>query len=385
MFDTIIIGAGFAGSVLARKLSEEKGRRVLIIEKRRHIAGNCFDYRNPDGILVHKYGPHLFHTSNRDLFSYLEQYTTWREYHHRVLGSIDGKKIPLPFNLTSLEKTFPPEVSASLQRKLVDRFGFGVKVPILELRKSDDSELKLLAAYVYEKVFLHYTEKQWDVRPEEISPEVTGRVPVHISYDDRYFQDSYQAVPQDGYTALFSNLLDHPDIHTLLNTDYKALLTFNWDSGRIEFLGAPFTGDLIFTGMIDDLFGYKYGALPYRMVDFAFQRVQQRSFQDVATENYPNDYAFTRITEFKYIHPKESSNTVILREYPRRYRGTEAESDSPCYPVFNEENQKKYEQYLQDAQKHSQITLLGRLAEYRYYDMDDIVEHALNLYADKFK
>jgi UDP-galactopyranose mutase len=384
MFDVVIVGAGFAGSVLARQLAAEKGMNVLLIEKRSHIAGNCYDSTNEYGVLVHEYGPHLFHTSNKEVFDYLGRFTQWQEYQHRVLAVVDGRTVPLPFNLNSLEMLFPGSMSSSLEKKLIDCFGFGFKVPILELTQTDDPELKALANYIYEKIFVNYTTKQWGCTPEEISPEVMGRVPVFISRDDRYFQDQYQAVPKYGYTRMFENILDHPNIHPLLNTDYKSVVKFDADKGELTLFGTAYSGDFIFTGMIDELFDYRYGRLPYRSLDFQFETLQQDHFQQVATVNYPNDYDFTRITEFKHIHGRKLTHTTILREYPRNYQGAEKEKDTPCYPVFKEENTFRYQQYHDFASQFTQITLIGRLAEYRYYDMDDIVARALKVFSSKF-
>lgn len=384
MFDVVIAGAGLAGSVLARQLASVAGKRVLLVEKRPHAGGNCHDSFDRHGVLVHKYGPHLFHTSNKEVYNYLGRFTEWQEYQHKVLAVVDGQKVPLPFNLNSLHMLFPESLAGALEKKLIEHFGFGAKAPILELAKTNDPELKNLADFVYEKIFLHYTVKQWGCAPEDISAEVMGRVPVFISRDDRYFQDAYQAVPRYGYTKLFENLLDHPAIHLLLNTDYKDIVSLDAGSGNISLFGAPFAGELIFTGMIDELFGFRHGPLPYRTLDFAFESLEREYFQEAAVVNYPNNYDFTRITEFKRIHAQELKHTTILREYPRDYKGVGEEADTPCYPVFKDENTALYEQYSRLAQQFPRLTMVGRLAEYRYYDMDDIVARALEVFAAKF-
>ncbi len=384
MFDVVIIGAGFAGSVLARKIAEEKNGRVLIVEKRNHIGGNCYDARNSDGILVHRYGPHLFHTSNEEVFSFLGRFTKWHEYQHHVHAVIEGKHVPIPFNLNTLEMLFPGHMVSSLEQKLVDRFGFGKKIPILELRKTDDQELLFLAEYIYQNVFAGYTAKQWGCRPEEISGEVTGRVPVYVSRDNRYFQDTYQVVPEEGYTALFQKLLDHENIHILLNTDYKQVVNINISDKSIRVLGRKFSGQLIFTGMIDEFFGFSLGRLPYRTTNFSFERVEKEYYQNAATVNYPNNYTFTRITEFKHIHPQSTDNTIILREFPRDYLGVEQEEDTPSYPIFNESNQFLFARYREMVENFSRVIMVGRLAEYRYYDMDDIVARSLEIFRSNF-
>lgn len=384
MFDVVIVGAGLAGSVLARQLASVGGRRVLLIEKRMDVGGNCYDFHDHAGVLVHKYGPHLFHTSNQRVFSFLSQFTEWHEYQHRVLAMVDGQAVPLPFNLNSLSMLFPESLAAALEKKLLDRFGLGAKVPVLELIQSDDPELKVLADFVYEKIFVNYTAKQWGCLPQEISAEVTARVPVLVSRDNRYFQDTYQAVPRHGYTAMFHKMLHHPGIHLLLNTDYHDVLQVDTENGKLHLFGSVFTGELIFTGMIDELFGFCFGQLPYRTLDFSFETLDQEYFQDVATVNYPNEYDFTRITEFKRIHGQQLDKTTLLREFPRTYQGVTREEETPCYPVFQDESTEQYRRYSQLAATFKQITLAGRLAEYRYYDMDDVVARSLDIFEQKF-
>jgi UDP-galactopyranose mutase len=383
MFDFVIVGAGFAGSVLAREIAET-GKRILLVEKRRHIAGNCYDHQDDHGVLIHKYGPHLFHTSDAEVFRYLSKFTRWRDYQHRVLAEVDGQRVPLPFNLNSLHRLFPAKLAASIEEKLIGEFGTGVKVPILELRKKDDRDLKLLADFVYEKVFVNYTAKQWGCRPEDIAPEVMSRVPVFISRDDRYFQDTYQAVPLHGYTRLFENLLNHENIHLLLNTDYRDILTVNQDHGALRLFGQQWGGHLIFTGMIDQLLQYRFGDLPYRALFFEFTHEPLSRFQETAVVNYPNNYDFTRITEFKHISGQQTRGTTILREYPVGYDRADVNGKTPCYPVFQDQNIALYKQYAEAVGAFSAITLVGRLAEYRYYDMDDIVARALQVFKEKF-
>ncbi len=385
MYDHIIVGAGFAGCVLARQLAEENNCRVLIIEKRQHIGGNCYDYYDEHGILVHKYGPHLFHTSDAVVFQYLSRFTRWHNYHHRVLAMIDGQKVPVPFNLNTIEMLFPPSLAKTLEQKLVGRFGYDVKVPILELRKEQDADLKFLADYVYEKMFVNYTAKQWGCKPEDIAAEVTARVPVFISRDDRYFQDTYQAIPAQGYTRLFENLLNHKNISIMLNTAYQQIVDFNVASGQLRLMGSNFSGKLIYTGLIDELFEFKFGELPYRSLQFDFEFHPLSSYQQVTTVNYPNNYDFTRITEFKKISGQDIFGSTIIKEYPQDYDSTDENKNIPYYPVFNEENSRKYQQYAEYAKQFENIVLVGRLAQYRYYDMDDIVREALLTFERYFK
>lgn len=384
MYDTIIIGAGFAGAVLAERLATQKNQRVLVIDKRQHIGGNCFDCFDEHGVLIHQYGPHLFHTDNKSVFDYLSQFTEWRPYQHEVLAFIDGQKVPVPFNLNSLHSLLPKSLADSLELKLIERFGYGVKVPILELRTIDDKELKFLADFIYEKIFVNYTAKQWGKKPEDISAEVTGRVPVHISRDNRYFQDKYQAIPAHGYTKIFQNMLDQPNISLLLNTDFKDVFKVDLESGKMQFMNSEFTGQLIFTGLIDELLEHRFGELPYRSLAFKFENLPTEQFQEKTTINYPNDYDFTRITEFKHISQQTISGTTIVKEFPQNFERDNPDKNIPYYPIFTDENKQKLDRYLSFAEQFDNITLVGRLAENRYYDMDDIVAKALLVFNEKF-
>lgn len=380
MFDTIIIGAGFAGSVLAERLATQEQKRILVIDKRRHIGGNCYDCFDAHGVLIHQYGPHLFHTDNKEVFDYLSQFTEWRNYQHEVLAFIDGQLVPAPFNLNAIEQLFPAALAASLTTKLLSVYGYGKKIPILELRQQDDAELKFLADFIYNKLFVNYTAKQWGMKPEDISPEVTGRVPVHISRDNRYFQDKYQVVPKFGYTKIFENLLNHPNISLMLNTDFNSVMNFSADTGALTLFDAPFKGELIFTGLIDELFNYRFGELPYRSLHFDFEHVAQEYFQPATTVNYPNDYDYTRITEFKHLSGQTLEGTTIVKEYPQDYDRHDTGKNIPYYPIFTQANGQKFAQYQEFAQQFKNITLVGRLAENRYYDMDDMVARALEVF-----
>jgi len=385
MFDFVIVGSGFAGSVVAERIANVLNKKVLLIEKRAHIGGNCYDYYDKNGILIHKYGPHIFHTNDKKVWEYLANFTDWRIYQHKVLAFIDEKKVPLPFNLNTLHALLPYSIAERLEKKLIEHFGFGNKVPILELKMNEDKDLKFLAEFIYEKVFLNYTLKQWGMRPEELSPEVTGRVPVFISRDDRYFQDKYQGIPAEGYTKLFERMLSHPNIKILLNTDAKEVLKVNFESKKIFFMEKEYEGKIIFTGPIDELMNYKYGELPYRSLRFKFETYDKEYFQEVAVVNYPNNYEFTRITEFKHltgqIHPK----TVIAKEYPIQYNRNIPGRDIPYYPVPNQTSAKIFEQYLREIEQFGKIYLVGRLAKYKYYSMEKVVEDAIMLFEEKLK
>jgi len=382
MFDYIMVGAGFAGSILAERIANILNKKVLIIEKRNHTGGNCYDEKDENGIMVHKYGPHLFHTNEKSVFDYLSNFTDWHPYVHKVLAFIDGKKVPIPFNLNTLYMVFPKTFARKLEEKLINTFGFNSKIPVLELKKSTDKDLQMLADYVYEKLFLHYTLKQWGMKPEEINPEVSGRVPIVINRGNNYFTDKYQVVPEEGYTKIFERMLHHPYIKLLLHTDFKELIKIDTENSKIYFSGKEFDGKFIFTGMIDELFDYQFGTLPYRSLDLQFETVEKGYFQEVAVVNYPNDYDFTRITEFKHIHPVETGKTVILKEYPQDYQ---MGKNLPFYPILKEKNLELYHRYLELAKKFKNLILVGRLADYQYYDMDDIIKKSLEIFEEKVK
>ena len=379
MYDIIIVGAGFAGSVLAHKLANEQNKKVLIIDKRSHIGGNCFDSVDEYGILIHNYGPHLFHTDSQKVWKYLSRFSAWHNYHHKVEGFIDGQYVPIPFNLNTLHKLFPAFMAESIEKKLIQNYGYGKKVTILELQKTDDKELKLIADFIYEKIFLHYSAKQWGKKIEELDPAVSARVPVLISKDDRYFQDPFQAMPSDGYTKLFEKMLSHQNIEIRLSTEAKELLHVSDEF--IAFEGKKFEGEVIFTGMIDELFDFKFGSLPYRSIELVFENHKVDSFQNATTTNYPNDYDYTRITEFKKMYDAKNETTTIAKEYPQEFVYGQ---NTPYYPLFTDENQKRYTEYQEYAKRFKNLTLVGRLAEYKYYDMDDIVLRALEIYEEKF-
>jgi len=378
MFDYIIIGAGYAGSVMAERIATQLDKKVLIIEKREHIGGNSYDFKDENNILIHKYGPHLFHTEKKEVFDYLSQFTSWDIYNHKVLAVIDGKEVPIPFNLNTLYEVFPDSLAKKLEEKLMSEFGYNSKIPILELKNSKDRDLQFLADFVYEKIFVHYTAKQWGMKPEDMDDAVTARVPIFVGRDDRYFNDKYQVIPSNGYTKIFENMLDNKNIKFMLNTEFKEVCKITGDG--FELMGSEFKGKVIYTGQIDELFDYKFGELPYRSVDMKFETVEKEFYQNAATVNYPNNYDFTRITEFKHIHPTKSDKTTILKEYPKEYvKG----KDTPYYPIFTDENQEKYNRYLEYSKKWNNLILLGRLAEYKYYDMDDIVERALEVFKEE--
>ncbi len=360
----IVVGAGISGIVVARVLAE-RGEKVLLIDRKAHIGGNCHDYRNADGICVHQYGPHIFHTDVKPAWDFVSRFTDWHFYMHRVLGVIDGQLVPIPFNLNSISRVFPAGMAARLEEKLITRFGFNKKVPILELRSTDDADLNVLAEYVYQKVFLFYTMKQWGVKPEELDPAVTGRVPVHVSRDDRYFQNRWQGIPLHGYTAMFERMLDHENITVLLDTA--------WTDVKAEYRNCR----IFYTGSVDELMDWRFGELPYRSVELDFREYDREFFQPCAVVNYPENYDFTRITEYRYFLGDRSPRTVVSFEYPTACRRGVNE---PYYPIAGEEHMALHDRYVEAARaEYADIHVLGRLGDYRYYDMDKAVARALNL------
>lgn len=373
MYDVIVIGCGFAGAVVGRQLAE-KGKRVLILEQRNHIGGNCYDVKDEHGILIHQYGPHIFHTNMKHVYDYLSRFTEWYNYRHEVVGSVNGNMLPIPFNLNTLELVYGKEKAKELEKILIDEYGENVKIPILELRKNQSKEIQDIAEFVYENVFLKYTMKQWGQKPEEIDPSVSGRVPVFISRDNRYFQDTYQGMPLEGYTALFRNMLNHENIEVKLNTAAKELIRIE---DKVYVNGNEFNGELIYTGPIDELFDCVYGRLPYRSLRFECEYYEQEHYQSHGVVNYTVSEEFTRITEYKYLTGQIHSGTTIMKEYPFAYSGKQGEI--PYYAILNEENQNLYQKYVNKLSGLPNVHLLGRLAEYRYYNIDAIVDKALSL------
>jgi UDP-galactopyranose mutase len=360
----VIVGAGFAGAVCAERISNGLGKKVLIVERRSHVGGNAFDFTDRHGVLIHGYGPHIFHTTDKTVWDYLSRFTAWRAYEHRVTAVIDGKTVPLPFNLDTLNALMPPAAARRMEEKLVSRFADGSHVPVLDLQHERDSDLRELGDFVYRKVFRNYTRKQWGLSPEELSPEVTARVPIRVSRDDRYFRDPYQGMPADGYTALFRRLLDNPNIEVRLNTDYSEV--------EAELRGRP----LIFTGMIDELLGFRHGRLPYRSLRFRVRNFKRESFQGAGTVNYPNDHAYTRITEYKKLTGQSASTTTVAFEYPKPRK---KKSDEAYYPIPQEKNRALYARYLEEAKVLPNAYFVGRLATYSYLNMDQVVASALSL------
>lgn len=288
-YQAIVIGAGLSGAVMAERMASQLGWKVLVLEQRDHLGGNCFDAYDEHGVLIHRYGPHLFHTDKQEVWDYLSQFTEWLSYEHRVLSRIDGQLVPIPFNLTSIERCFPAEKAAAMIEALQARFGEGARVPIMALRQEAEPLLAELAQFIYERAFVNYTSKQWGVSPEQVSPEVTARVPVVVNRDDRYFIDPWQAVPAQGYTAMFERILANPLIEVRLSIPMGSRVCLDWQQKRILLDGVPFAGPLVYTGMLDQLMPAGHDGLPYRSLRFEHCHLPQAQFQPVTTVNYPNE------------------------------------------------------------------------------------------------
>ena len=356
MFDYLIVGAGFAGSVIAERLATQAGKKVLIIDTRNHIGGNAYDYYDHHGILVHKYGPHIFHTNSRPVFQYLSRFTDWRPYEHRVLASVDGQLLPIPINLNTVNKLYGLNLTSFEVADFLDKLA----EPMEDIRTSEDVVISKVGRELYEKFFHNYTRKQWGIDPSQLDKSVAS-VPTRTNRDDRYFTDTYQAMPLHGYTRMFEKILAHPNIKVMLNTDYR----------EIEDI-IPY-GQMIYTGPVDSYFNYCYGKLPYRSLEFKHETLNVPVHQVAPVVNYPNEHLYTRCTEFKYLTGQEHLKTSIVYEYPQ------AEGD-PYYPVPRPENAEIYKKYKALADATPGVSFVGRLATYRYYNMDQVVAQALTTY-----
>ena len=357
MFDYLIVGAGFAGSVLAERLASQLEKKILIVDKRNHIGGNAYDHYDDAGVLVHKYGPHIFHTNSRDVFEYLSNFTEWRPYEHRVRASVDGQLVPIPINLDTINKLYGLELT-SFQ---LEEFFASVAEKKEYIRTSEDVVVSKVGRELYEKFFRNYTRKQWGIDPSELDKSVTARVPTRTNRDDRYFTDTYQAMPLHGFTRMFEKMLSHPNIKIMLNTDYREIQKV-----------IPYR-EMIYTGPVDAYFDYRYGKLPYRSLDFKHETLNKPVHQPAPVVNYPNEHLYTRCTEFKYLTGQEHPKTSIVYEFPR------AEGD-PYYPVPRQENAELYKKYKELADAIPGVYFVGRLATYKYYNMDQCVAQALTIF-----
>ena len=358
-YDVMVVGAGFAGAVMAERLATGSGKRVLVVDRRPHVAGNAYDHLDAGGVLMHQYGPHIFHTNSRDVVDYLSRFTDWRPYEHRVLADVRGTLMPMPINRTTLNALYGLELKTEAEAAA---FLASRAEPVEVVRTSADVVISAVGRDLYETFFQGYTRKQWGLDPSELDKSVTARVPTRTNTDDRYFTDSFQAMPLDGYTRMFERMLDHPNIDVLLGVDYH------------EARDAYPHGHLVFTGPIDEYFGYRYGKLPYRSLRFQHETLAQEWHQPVAVVNYPSpDVPYTRVTEYKHLTGQQAPNTSITYEYP-------SATGDPYYPIPRAENQELFKRYEALAIAEAGVSFVGRLATYRYYNMDQVVGQALATY-----
>lgn len=378
-YDVIVVGAGFAGATIAREKAEQ-GKKVLVIDKRNHIGGNMYEKLDSNGVRIHLYGPHIFHTNNKEVFKYLSKFSEFFPYEHKVIGKINNKLVPIPFNYTSLEMLYEKEKANEIKRNIEKEFPESKKVSILELISSKNEIIKEFGEFVYKNVFENYTAKQWGTTVEKIDKSVINRVPVILGYDDRYFNDKYQYMPVNGFTEIFENMLKHENITIELNTNVKEKIYLDFKNSKTIFENQEFSGEIYYTGAIDELYNYKYGLLPYRTLKLNFEQYNCNYYQSNSVVNYPNDECYTRITEFKYLtRQKIANNTTILKEFPAQYNINDENFAAPYYPIINSENLELYDKYKKQLEKFRNIILCGRLAEYKYYNMDAVIERALKI------
>ncbi|HEY5960551.1 MAG TPA: UDP-galactopyranose mutase [Polyangiaceae bacterium] len=357
MFDYLIVGAGFAGSVIAERLASQLGKRVFLCDSRPHVGGNAYDCYDSSGILIHQYGPHIFHTASARIFEYLSQFTAWRPYEHHVLAHVDGKLLPFPINVLTINQLYGLNLSADDLAEFLRKRA----EPIAQVRTSEQAVVSSVGRELYEKFFRGYTRKQWGIDPSELDASVAARVPARHNSDCRYFTDDYQFMPLHGYTRMFERMLSHRNIRVMLNADFRDVCS------EIKYR------ELIYTGPIDSYFDCRFGELPYRSIDFRFETHNVERFQSAAVINYPNDHDYTRITEFKYLTGQVNPRTSIVYEYPKN-------GGEPYYPVPRPENQALYRRYQALANTLPNVHFLGRLGTYRYYNMDQVVGQALALF-----
>ena len=354
MFDWLVVGSGFAGAVMAERLASQRGEKVLLIDRRPHLGGNAYDRYDEAGILIHQYGPHIFHTNSQAIFEYLSRFTSWRPYEHRVLAEVDGMQVPIPINLTTINRLY----GLSLTSEELEGWLAARAERCEVIRTAEDVVVSTVGRELYEKFFLGYTRKQWGVDPSGLDKSVTSRVPTRTNEDDRYFGDKYQFMPARGFTSMFRKMVDHPNIEIMLETDYDDL------KGIVEFKR------MIFTGPVDEYFEYRHGRLPYRSLNLKHVILDKKWHQTVAVINYPQTQLYTRVTEYKHLTGQEHSRTSLTYEYP-------SENGDPYYPIPQAENAALYKRYERLAAEARDVWFVGRLATYRYYNMDQVVGQSL--------
>lgn len=371
--EVLIVGAGLSGATIARKFAEN-GDKVTVIDKRQTIGGNVYDCVDENNIIVQPYGPHIFHTSEKEVFEFLSNFTEWELYEHRVKANVNGTLVPVPFNMTALFKLYPADQAERIKNILIAEVGEGKKVPVLTLKQHANEEVRAFGEFVYQNIFYIYTKKQWGFKPEELGEAVMNRVPVYISEEDRYFTDTYQYMPIGGFTPMVEKMLAHQNITVKLGVDAADVIKL--DDGVIYYEGNKFGGAVIYTGCLDELFGYKFGVLPYRSLQFDFETLDTPSFQDAAVVNYTTSEDYTRISEFSKFTCKPQEKTVIVKEYSKDFQV----GMIPYYPIPLAKNHEHYGLYAEEAKKYGNLYLLGRLAAYKYINMDIAVKNAIEMF-----
>lgn len=378
-YDYIIVGAGLAGGILARKLADEYNKSILIVERRNHIAGNIFDFEDEHGVKVQKYGPHVFHTNIDEVYEFIAQYCEGIAYKTKCEAVIDGVSTPSPFNFKTIDQFYSEQDAAALKAKLLKYYANRPSVTVVEMLEADDADIRGFAEFLFEKDYKLYTAKQWNLQPEEIDSSVLKRVPIVLSYGDTYFYDKYEFMPKEGFTAMYAEIVRHPNITISLGVD--ALEHIAIDEKNQEVLYDDEKVNLVYTGAIDELFRYKFGVLPYRSLHFEFKSLQMQDFQNVAIVAYPQAKGYTRITEYTKM-PFQNFNgwTNVTYEYPVPYDKKAQIGNEPYYPVLTEDSQKMYEAYKEYAKGFENLILCGRLADFKYYNMDQVILRTLKLY-----
>lgn len=379
--DVIVVGSGFCGSIIARRIAEEFNRKVVVIDKRNHIAGNMYDEKNEYGIMVQKYGPHKLHTNSKQVFDYVNKYGQWEDYKLKCRVYMDGKFTPSPFNFQTIDDYFSKERAREIKYELKRYYKEIDKVTIVEMLECDNLVIRNYAKFLLEKDYRPYTVKQWGISPEDMDVSVLKRVPVRISYKEGYFDDKYQIMPKYGFTHFFGNLLNHNNIMVQLNKNALETIYINEREKSIYLNGKKTDKIIVFTGALDELLNYKYGVLPYRSLEFKWEVHKINSFQDAPVVAYPQEDRFTRITEYTKIPVQESyGTTIIAKEYPIHFNKDDKKKMEPYYPIVSDENREQYNKYLNDIKDITNLYICGRLADYKYYNMDQSILRAFEIY-----
>ena len=364
MIKNLVVGAGISGATIAYLIAEIKKEKVLIIDKRNHVAGNIYDYKNDEtNITIQKYGPHFFHTNNDNVWQFLSKFTKWHYHNHKVKAYINNSFISIPFSLNSLYEYFSKEEATAIEKELIKEYGYNQKISILELSKTKNEKIKYISNFIYENIYKNYTIKQWGISPDEIDKSIISRIPIYINHNIHYFSDKYQAIPIEGYTKLIENILNHKNITIKLNTNFKEINS-SFDK-------------IFYSGSIDEFFNYEFGVLPYRSLEFENKLINQEYYQATSVVNYPNDFNYTRTTEHKRILNEKSKKTIITLEYPKQF---EINKNERYYPIINHKNCDLYKKYFEKSKKINGLYFIGRLGQYKYFDIDMAIENTFELF-----